>query len=438
MDRLLHGSDAAEVANTASGADPKEEITSMRRRPSIAGLIALWLLASACGNQVTPTHPSPTGEISAGVLDASGSGSGGTFTIQVTKNGTGSGTVTSSPSGISCGTTCSRSFSGGTTVTLAAVPASGSIFAGWSGGGCSGTGSCTVQINNNMTVTAAFNPAAEPPPPPSPSSGTFTLTVTKVQNGGTGNVTSSPAGINCGTTCSASFASGTSITLFASPTTGRFASWTGGPCTGSTNPSCTFTLGANTTATASFANKLTFIESTLPDGNVGADYSVSINTTGGSGSEQDRFSLVAGSLPDGLQMQNFFGVQSTLIHGRPTRIQTSTFTVRVDDGAETATQTFTIRINAAVTLAITLPGPTARSGTLGQFYFQNLFASGGRTPYAWSITGGQLPPGLRVIRASNGNRIEGTPTARGTFTFNLTVRDQDGQQATQVTSITIN
>jgi Putative Ig domain len=58
--------------------------------------------------------------------------------------------------------------------------------------------------------------------------------------------------------------------------------------------------------------------------------------------------------------------------------------------------------------------------------FQNLFASGGRTPYNWSVTGGARPPGLRVIRASNGNRIEGTPTARGTFTFNLTVRDQDG------------
>jgi hypothetical protein len=198
-------------------------------------------------------------------------------------------------------------------------------------------------------------------------------------------------------------------------------------------------MAADTTATASFSSQpLTFLESTLPDGNVGADYAVSVNTTGGSGTERHEFSLVAGSLPDGLQMDKFFGVQSTLIHGRPTRIQTSTFTVRVDDGAETATRTFTITIRGAVTLAITLPGPNAKSGTLGQFYFQNLFASGGRTPYNWSITGGALPPGLRLIRASNGNRIEGTPTARGTFTFNLTVRDQDGQQATQVTSITIN
>jgi Putative Ig domain/Divergent InlB B-repeat domain len=346
---------AAFCRTSGAAPDPKEEITSMRGRRWAGGLIVLWLLAAGCGNQATPpTQPSATREISAGGLNASGSGSGGTFTLQVSKSGAGSGMVTSNPSGISCGTTCSRSFSGGTAVTLTAVAASGSVFAGWSGGGCMGTGSCAVQINNNVTVTAAFNPSATPPPPP-PQSGT-----------------------------------------------------------------------------------LTFIESTLPDGNVGADYAVSINTTGGSGPEQHRFSLVAGSLPDGLQMQNFFGVQSTLIHGRPTRIQTSTFTVRVDDGAETATRTFTIRINAAVTLAITLPGPTARAGTLGQFYFQNLFASGGRTPYTWSITGGALPPGLRVIRASNGNRIEGTPTARGTFTFNLTVRDQDGQQATQVTSITIN
>jgi hypothetical protein len=47
----------------------------------------------------------------------------------------------------------------------------------------------------------------------------------------------------------------------------------------------------------------------LPNGHIGADYWVLINTTGGSGTEQYRFSLVAGSLPDGLQMENFFGVQ---------------------------------------------------------------------------------------------------------------------------------
>jgi Putative Ig domain/Divergent InlB B-repeat domain len=402
-----------------------------RVRTCLAGTIGL-LLFLACGEGNEPNGP-PTGGLS--VTD-SGSGSGGSSTLTVQKSGTGTGTVTSNPSGINCGSSCSRSFSNGTTVTLTATPAAGSIFAGWSGGGCTGTGTCTTTITSNRTVIATFNTGSPPPPPP----GTATLTVTLVQNGtASGRVTSTPAGIDCGTTCSAVFPVGTPINLFASVLTGAFTSWSTGPCAGSTNPSCSFTLNANTSVTAVFGNQpLTFLESTLPDGNIGADYAVSINTTGGSGTQQHRFSIVAGSLPDGLQMQQFFGVQSTIITGRPTRLQTSTFTVRVDDGAETATRTFSITIRPAVTLAITLPGPIARDGIRGQFYFQNLFASGGQTPYNWSITGGALPPGLQIIRASNGNRIQGTPTATGTFSFNLTVRDQGGQQATQLTSITIN
>jgi len=59
-----------------------------------------------------------------------------TFSLTVTKAGTGSGTVTSSPAGINCGSTCSASYNSGTLVTLTATPASSSIFAGWSGTGC--------------------------------------------------------------------------------------------------------------------------------------------------------------------------------------------------------------------------------------------------------------------------------------------------------------
>src|SRR5687767_6119896 len=376
------------------------------------------LIVSACGRQGQPTRPSAL-ESPSPVAFASGSGSGGSVTLQVRRSGTGTGTVTSSPSGINCGSTCSRSFSTGTNVTLTAAPASGSVFGGWSGGGCSGTGPCTVQLNGGTTVTATFNQATAPPPPPPPPppTGTFTLTVNRVQSGtGTGSVTSSPAGINCGTTCSASFPAGTVIQLFASTSTGRFAGWAGGPCSGSTNPSCSFTLNANTSMTATYESKpLTFLESTLPDGNVGADYAVSINTTGGSGTERHEFSLVAGSLPDGLQMDKFFGVQSTLIHGRPTRIQRSTFTVLVDGGAETVTRMFTITINAAVTLAITLPGPTARSGTLGEFYFQNPFASGGRTPYNCRSRAARCPLDYEssaptTATGSRGRRQRGVPS----------------------------
>ncbi len=67
-------------------------------------------------------------------------------TLTVNKTGTGSGTVTSSPAGINCGSTCRAQFTQGTVVTLTASPTAGSTFTGWSGGGCSGTGTCQVTL----------------------------------------------------------------------------------------------------------------------------------------------------------------------------------------------------------------------------------------------------------------------------------------------------
>ena len=121
-------------------------------------------------------------------------------TLTVSKAGTGTGTVTSSPSGISCGGTCSHGFSYGTSVTLTATPATGSSFTGWSGGGCSGTGTCTVTTNAATAVTATFSLLPE------------TLTVAK-KGDGKGTVTSSPSGISCGATCSHSYDYGSSVTL---------------------------------------------------------------------------------------------------------------------------------------------------------------------------------------------------------------------------------
>lgn len=82
-----------------------------------------------------------------------------TPTLSVTRSGSGSGTVTSSPSGISCGSDCTQTYTAGTRVTLTASAASGSRFTGWSGGGCTGTGTCSVIVNGAVGVTATFNPA---------------------------------------------------------------------------------------------------------------------------------------------------------------------------------------------------------------------------------------------------------------------------------------
>lgn len=79
------------------------------------------------------------------------------YSLQVSKNGTGLGTVTSNPVGINCGATCSYTYTSNDTVTLSAVASGGSTFAGWSGEGCSGTGTCVVPMTQNRSVTATFN-----------------------------------------------------------------------------------------------------------------------------------------------------------------------------------------------------------------------------------------------------------------------------------------
>ncbi|WP_395853825.1 cellulase family glycosylhydrolase [Cystobacter fuscus] len=115
-----------------------------------------------------------------GALDAvkrgAGIGNPNSFTLTATKAGTGSGTVSSSPSGIDCGSTCTANYSSGASVTLTATAASGSTFAGWSGA-CSGTGTCTVSMTAARSVTATFNT----------SGGGTTCTNPITFSGGTGN-----------------------------------------------------------------------------------------------------------------------------------------------------------------------------------------------------------------------------------------------------------
>jgi len=86
----------------------------------------------------------------------------GTFTLSVSKAGTGSGMV--SGGAISCGATCSAAITSGTSVTLTATASSGSTFTGWSGA-CSGTGSCSVTMSASKNVTANFDLIAVTPPP---------------------------------------------------------------------------------------------------------------------------------------------------------------------------------------------------------------------------------------------------------------------------------
>jgi alpha-tubulin suppressor-like RCC1 family protein len=163
-----------------------------------------------------------------------------TFTLSVGKSGVGSGTVTSDLSGINCGTACSSDYVINTSVTLTASPAANSVFLGWTGCDSASSTTCTVLMSAAKSVTANFDLKR------------FTLTVAVIRELlGNGTVTSSPAGISCGSDCSETYVIGTVVTLTAQPSgISLFDKWKG--CDVSNGTSCTVTMNAAKSVTASF------------------------------------------------------------------------------------------------------------------------------------------------------------------------------------------
>jgi hypothetical protein len=81
------------------------------------------------------------------------------YTVSVSRAGSGTGTVTSDPAGIDCGAACQSIFHGGVTVTLTATPDSGSAFGGWSDVSCGANATCAVSVESGVSLTATFDPA---------------------------------------------------------------------------------------------------------------------------------------------------------------------------------------------------------------------------------------------------------------------------------------
>jgi uncharacterized repeat protein (TIGR02543 family) len=154
--------------------------------------------------------------------------------LDIQKAGLGVGTVTGT--GISCGADCTEEFDPGATVTLTATAGVNSTFGSWSGA-CTGTGVCSVTMNSAKNVMATFNSTVP--------SGPHNLSVSK---SGNGSITGT--GISCGTDCSESFPTNTSVTLSASPDSGWQLSAWGGACTGT--GSCVVTMDSAKSVSATF------------------------------------------------------------------------------------------------------------------------------------------------------------------------------------------
>ncbi len=161
--------------------------------------------------------------------------------LSVTKAGSGDGEVSSAPSGISCpsGTRACppASYRKGTSVILTATPADGSVFQGWSGD-CAGQ-TCEVPMDRDTSVRATFEPRDL----------VHSLSVSK-EGKGAGTVSSEPAGVKCGSLCSAWFLRGTPVILRANAAAGSsFGGWSGS-CSGTEK--CLVVMNDDESVTASF------------------------------------------------------------------------------------------------------------------------------------------------------------------------------------------
>ncbi len=239
---------------------PRNEMTL--RFTAAASLVvpALALLMYACTSDSSPVEPQLLGARSVAAkvgLTVRGDGS------------TAGGTVTSNRGGISCiiafsggavstSGKCEQQYKTGVTITLTGAPAGGGVISKWTG--CTGASeaalSCEVTLDVARTITVAFGPPAT----------SYPLTIAGGA-GGSGNVTSTPAGISCtittgsaGTTgCTTNFGPGVSVTLRAVAASGSYLkAWAGAGCdasgtgAGNTSGSCVISMSQAQNVVVSF------------------------------------------------------------------------------------------------------------------------------------------------------------------------------------------
>ena len=172
------------------------------------------------------------------------------------------------------------------------------------------------------------------------------------------------------------------------------------------------------------------VTSSLPNGLVSTAYSQTL--TAANGTSPYTWALASGSLPTGLTLSS-----AGLINGTPSAGGNYSFTVKVTDATSPTPTTATQPLSIFIVSPLTIGTAALSNGVAGSVYSATLAASGGITPYTWSLASGSLPAGLSL---SAGGVISGTPTASGTASFTVKATDSTTptvQTATQTLSITI-
>jgi len=278
-------------------------------------------------------------------------------------------------------------------------------------GGGSATQTFSVTITPGPTISTA-------PTLPNGTVGVVYTTVTLAATGGTSPYTWSiiqsapPAGINL---------DGNSGTLSGTPTASGTSTFT-------VQVQDAKSVTATKVFTITIAAGLTITTApSLPNGTIGQAYTLTLQAAGGT--SPYAWQVTTGALPGGLTL----GPSSGAITGTPTSNGTFNFTVQVTDSTNVmATKPFTLIVASGLNIT---NAPTLPSGVVGGSYSQSLNATGGTSPYTWSVSAGSLPGGLTLSPSSGA--ITGTPTTGGTFSFTITVTDSASVTATKSFSLSI-
>jgi hypothetical protein len=157
-----------------------------------------------------------------------------------------------------------------------------------------------------------------------------------------------------------------------------------------------------------------------------AVFSQSLTATGGTGPYV--WTVASGTLPNGLTLTT-----AGTLSGTPTKPDTFPIILNVTDSTGlTAAALYAIVVTEP--LGIPLPSSALPTATSGVSYAAVLSASGGSSPYTWSVTSGSLPPGLTL---SSTGVLSGTPSAIGSYSFAATVTDAASQTTTKQYSLTV-
>jgi glycosyl hydrolase family 113/parallel beta helix pectate lyase-like protein/List-Bact-rpt repeat protein len=342
---------------------------------------------------------------------------------------TGSGTVTSSPSGVNCPTTCSLPFSADSLVTLVATPANGWSFGGW-GGACSGTGACSVTMTMAQGVSAIFTQTTQPSAlqlsgpaisasgyqggPFSPASFGYTLTSS---SGGVGySISNVPSWLT---------PSATSGTATATPTTVTF----------------TVNAGANGLSAATYSQAIAFTNTTNNQGTTSAQATLTVVAPPSSGQPQPQGvrTFVSGAGTDSgdcartAPCRTFaYAMTQTVASGEISVLDTAGY------GALTINKAVSIvnpsGVEAGIAVAAGGTAITVAAGADDIVALRGLTIEGAQTGLNGIVltAGGVLEIDNCVVRDFTGTGILLAPTAATAFRIGNTVASDNGQDGVLV------